>query len=90
MRSELIRGLCVQFRMNLRNLRIHATGKCHVGNLPTLTGRDLFPYPLSDLAVACAVACPTDHPNCRGHLRSGLPFSASIVVAFLVLLRRKR
>jgi hypothetical protein len=61
-------------------------GKRHVANLAALIGCDLFTYPLSDLAVACIVACQTDHTNRRRHPRSGLPLSASIITAFLVLL----
>src|SRR5215469_2528319 len=63
----------------------HAMRKCYVANLSALVGCDLFPRPLSDLAVACAVACQTDHTDRRRYPRSGLLVPASIIVAFLVL-----
>jgi hypothetical protein len=69
-------------------LRIHATGKCYVVNLPAHISGDIFPHPLFDLAVACAVACQTNHTDHRRHPRSGLPFPASIVIAFLVVPKR--
>ena len=68
-----------------RNCARLRDGECYVANLFALVGCDLFPRPLSDLAVACAVACQTDHTDRRRYPRSGLPIPASIVIAFLVL-----
>jgi len=62
-------------------------GKCYVANLPAHIGRNLFSHPLFDMALACALACQTDHTDRRSHPRSSLSLSASIVIAFLVLTR---
>jgi hypothetical protein len=86
-RQELIRRLCVNaaiFAVHGETAR-HAMRKCYVANLSALVGCDLFPRALSDLAVACAVACQTDHTDRRRYPRSGLPIPASIGIAFLVL-----
>ena len=58
-------------------------GKRYVDNVSALS--NLFPYPLSDLVVACSVSCQTDLTNRRCHPRSGLPVPTSIAVAFVVL-----
>ena len=72
----------------IENLRIHATGKYYAVNLPAHISCDLFPHPLFDLAVACAVACQTNYTDRRPHPRSGLRIPASIVIAFLVMPKR--
>src|SRR6516162_862322 len=88
-RSELISWLCV---VNSAPLAVHEKlrastrwGNGYVANLSALVGCDIFPHPLSDLAVACTVACQTDHTDRRCYPRSGLPIPASIVIAFLML-----
>jgi hypothetical protein len=58
-------------------------GKCYVANLAAPVGCDFFPYPLFDLAVACAVARETDHTDRRCYPGFGLPIPASIIIAFL-------
>ena len=58
-------------------------GKYYVANLAASVGRDLFPHSLSDLAVACAVACKTDHTDRRCYPWSGLLIPASIAILVL-------
>ena len=89
LRPELIRWLGV---VNSARLAVHEKlrastrmGECYVANLSASVGCDLFPHPLSDLAIACAVACQTDHTDRRCYPRSCLPIPASIVIAFLAL-----
>jgi hypothetical protein len=90
---ELTTDLCV-FNSAWRavrgeSARIHAIGKRYVIHLPALIGCDLLPDPLSDLAVARAVACQADHTNRRRHPWSRLPIPASGVVALLALRSRR-